>query len=172
MHPKYQSGPHGTTAGSEVSWAARYCGLTESASRRRGAVFKALCGSHASPRITSVTCNNVRMVTMEGCVNVVGVTGRYLGLEEPVKLIRGWVLLAVSFPRAHSRPLMCGPQSPKTGASEKREGPWRVERAYPRSGGRLLPGCRRRRGREFQPFGYPDLAHFSACTEISLHASR
>ena len=42
------------------------------------------------------------MVTMEGCVNVVGVTGRYLGLEEPVKfkLIRGWVLLAVSFPRA------------------------------------------------------------------------
>lgn len=103
MHPKYQSGPHGTTAGSEVSWAARYCGLTESASRRRGAVFKALCGSHASPRITSVTCNNVRMVTMEGCVNVVGVAGRYLGLEEPVKLIRGWVFLAVSFPRAHSR---------------------------------------------------------------------
>ena len=37
------------------------------------------------------------MVTMEGCVNVVGVAGRYLGLEEPVKLIRGWVLLAVSF---------------------------------------------------------------------------
>ena len=33
------------------------------------------------------------MVTMEGCVNVVGVAGRYLGLEEPVKLIRGWVLL-------------------------------------------------------------------------------
>ena len=119
MHPKYQSGPHGTIAGSEVSWAARYCGLTESASRRRGAVSKALCGSHASPRMTSVTCNNVRMVTMEGCVNVVGVAGRYLGLEEPVKLIRGWVLLAVSFPRAHSRPLMCGPQSPKTGASER-----------------------------------------------------
>ena len=65
--------------------------------------------------MTSVTCNNVRMVTMEGCVNVVGVAGRYLGLEEPVKLIRGWVLLAVSFPRAHakreafsrSRPPMC-----------------------------------------------------------------
>ena len=37
------------------------------------------------------------MVTMEGCVNVEGVAGRYLGLEEPVKLIRGWVLLAVSF---------------------------------------------------------------------------
>ena len=35
------------------------------------------------------------MVTMEGCVNVVGVAGRYLGLEEPVKLIRGWVFLAV-----------------------------------------------------------------------------
>ena len=50
--------------------------------------------------MTSVTCNNVRMVTMEGCVNVEGVAGRYLGLEEPVKLIRGWVLLAVSFPRA------------------------------------------------------------------------
>ena len=50
--------------------------------------------------MTSVTCNNVRMVTMEGCVDVVGVAGRYLGLEEPVKLIRGWVLLAVSFPRA------------------------------------------------------------------------
>ena len=122
--------------------------------------------------MTSVTCNNVRMVTMEGCVDVVGVAGRYLGLEEPVKLIRGWVLLAVSFPRAHSRPLMCGPQSPKTGASEKREGPWRVERAYPRSGGRLLPGAVAGGGEIFSHLDYPDLAHFSACTEISLHASR
>ena len=81
--------------------------LTELASRRWGVSFRALWGSHTSPRITSsVTCDDVRMVTMDDCVHVVGLAGRCLGPEEPTKLVPAWVLLAVSFSVAHSRLLV------------------------------------------------------------------
>ena len=85
--------------------------LTELASRRRGVSFRALWGTHTSPKITSVTCDNVRMVTMDDCVHVVGLAGRCLGPEEPTKLVPAWVLLAVSFSAAHSWLLKCGPGS-------------------------------------------------------------
>ena len=63
--------------------------LTELASRRRGVSFRALWGTHTSPKITSVTCDNVRMVTMDDCVHVAGLAGRCLGPEEPTKLVPG-----------------------------------------------------------------------------------
>ena len=70
--------------------------FTELASRRRGVSFRALWGTHTSPKITSVTCGNVLMVTMDDCVHVVGLAGRCLGPEEPTKLVPAWVILAVS----------------------------------------------------------------------------
>ena len=85
--------------------------LTELASRRRGVSFRALWGTHTSPKITSVTCDNVRMVTMDDCVHAVGLAGRCLSPEEPTKLVPAWVLLAVSFSVAHSWLLRCGPRS-------------------------------------------------------------
>ena len=85
--------------------------LTELASRCRGASFRALWGTHTSPKVTSVTCDNVRMVTMDDCVHVAGLAGRCLGPEEPTKLVPAWVLLAVSFSVAHSWLLKCGPGS-------------------------------------------------------------
>ena len=56
--------------------------LKELASRRRGAIFKALCGSHTNRRITSVTCDDVLMVTMDGCIHVVGMADRYWGPDK------------------------------------------------------------------------------------------
>ena len=81
--------------------------LTELASRRRGVSFRALWGTHTSPKITSVTCDNVRMVTMDDCVHVVGLAGRCLGPEEPTKLVPAWVLLAVSFSRSALHVMSC-----------------------------------------------------------------
>ena len=122
--------------------------------------------------MTSVTCNNVRMVTMEGCVDVVGVAGRYLGLEEPVKLIRGWVFLAVSFPRAHSRRSCVGRRVQKPAHLKRGKARGESSARIPGRAVVYCPGAVAGGGEIFSHLDYPDLAHFSACTEISLHSSR
>ena len=60
------------------------------------------------------------MVRIDGCVQVWGVAGLYLGPEIPAKLLPARVFPAVSRARSDCRSLMCGPQS--TGPTRQRSG--------------------------------------------------